>query len=140
MRDQEIAQLVQALVNQQQEAMAALQTQLAETVGGVLLKGSRPVPVGPFTAAVTAGDHMLAHGPGQLVGICLAETAGTVITVILHDGYDASAPEIFRARISANNVDHGPVALAPVFFAVGLFVEISGGGACGGTVYLGGAV
>lgn len=141
MRDQEfIAELTQQLVNQMQEATAAAQTQLAETVNGILLKGSRYVPLAGFTAAVTAGDHMLAHGPGQLVGAALRETGGVVVTVILHDGYDASGPEIYSARIAANQTQVGPLAgVGGVMFTVGLFVEVQGGGAVGGAVYLRGS-
>jgi hypothetical protein len=144
MRDEQIAELAQQLANQWQEALAVAQTQLAETVGGVLLRGARAVQFGNPTPVVstTGGDLMLARSPGAIVGIDIRETGVGNGVIQLHDGYDISAPIIWSGRVTNGGTLFGPLAgNAGVFFSQALLLEVVQGTAASitGAVYLRGS-
>lgn len=117
-----------------------MQTDLAETMGGVLLRGARPVQIGTATDATTR----VSSSPGRLVGWSVRTSAFATDpgAVKLHDGTDANGPII--AVINVLEGTSNTVWMAPggVSFQHGLFVEIlSGAGltTVEGAVYLGAA-
>lgn len=114
------------LVDETVARLASMQTELAESVGGVLLRGSRPVPL--------VDGRRVTSVPGTVVGLSVRETAGAAATLTLRDGDvdgDIVATINLAAAESWTGVLAGP---GGVFYAGGLYVELTG--AIAGAVYL----
>lgn len=117
-----------------------MQTDLADTLGGVMLRGARPVQIG--TAA--GGTARVSTSPGRLVGWSVRIPAlGALPGVLkLHDGQDASGDVIAVINLPAGGSNTTWLAPGGVSFQYGLFAEIVTGGvepAIEGAVYLGAA-
>jgi hypothetical protein len=118
-----------------------MQTDLTETLGGVLLRGARPVQVGTADGATTRA----ATSPGRLVGWSLRVPAFSTNpgVVRLRDGQDATAPIVAVVNLPAGQGNTSWLAPGGISFQYGLYVEIvTGGGvetAIEGAVYLGAA-
>lgn len=118
-----------------------MQTDLAETLGGVMLRGSRAVQVGISDQATARAST----SPGRLVGWSLRVPAFSTNpgVVKLHDGQDANGPVIAVINLPAGSSKTETLGHAGVSFQHGLFVEIVTGGSVEtgieGAVYLGAA-
>lgn len=126
----ETAQLVAAMRAESVRWIEQLQTELAQSVGGVLLRGARVAQIESGRRPMTAG--------GALVGYSIRESAGAAAVVNLRDGPDAAGQLVATVALAANAAEtvwFGPGGLN---LANGLFVEIATGAAVG-AVYLRGA-
>jgi hypothetical protein len=113
--------------------MMQLQTDLAETLGGVMLRGARPVQVGGAAGSTPRPTT----APGRLAGWSLRETSGTVAAVLrLYDGRDAAAPLVACISVPMSGTANHAWPGAGISLQEGLFVEIVSG-AVEGAVYLG---
>lgn len=115
-----------------------MQTDLTETLGGVMLRGARPVQVG--TAA--GGTMRPTSAPGRLVGWSLRETGGTAAAVVrMYDGRDATAPLVAVVTLSQGTSGTDWLSPGGVSLTEGLYLELVGGLSqlVEGVVYLGAA-
>lgn len=118
-----------------------MQTDLAETLGGVMLRGARPVQVG----TADGGTPRASTSPGRLVGWSLRVPAFSTNpgVVRLRDGQDASGAVLAVVNLPAGQSNTTWLAPGGVSFQYGLFVEIVTGGSVEsgveGAVYLGAA-
>lgn len=115
-----------------------MQTDLTETVGGVLLRGARSVPVG----TANGGTMRPTSSPGRLVGWSLRETVGTQAAVVkLYDGRDNAAPLVGTVSIPQGSDRMAWFSPGGISLTEGLFVEFVGGlsQTVEGAVYLGAA-
>jgi hypothetical protein len=117
-----------------------MQTDLAETLGGVMLRGARPVQV----LTTTGGTARPLSSPGRLVGWSMRETSGAASAVIrLYDGRDNTAPLVASFSLSQGSDKQAWFAPGGISLQEGLFVEaVAGGGlsqAVEGAVFLGAA-
>lgn len=118
-----------------------MQTDLAETLGGVMLRGARAVQVG----VTTGGTVRPSTSPGRLVGWSLrvpAFATGPGV-VRLRDGQDVNGDIIAAINLPAGQSTTKWLAPGGISFQYGLFVEIVTGGGVEtgieGAVYLGAA-
>jgi hypothetical protein len=116
-----------------------MRADVAETVGGVMLRAARPVPL-------TVLPTRLATSPGRLVGWSLRiPVFGTNPAVIkLRDGQDAGGDLIAAINLPAASSDTKMLPGGGISFSNGLFVElVTTGGtletAVEGAIYLGAA-
>jgi hypothetical protein len=117
-----------------------MQTDMAETLGGVLLRGARPVQIGSANGATTRA----ATSPGRLVGWSLrvSTLAADPGVVQLRDGIDVNGDIIAVVTIPPGRDAQQWLAPGGVSFQNGLFVEILSGAGLSvpsGAVFLGGA-
>jgi hypothetical protein len=117
-----------------------MQTDMAETLGGVLLRGARPVQIGSASGATTRA----ATSPGRLVGWSFrVSTLATDPGVVqLRDGFDVTGDVIAVVVIPPGRDAQQWLAPGGVSFQQGLFVEVLSGAGLSvpqGAVYLGGA-
>lgn len=115
-----------------------MQTDLTETLGGVMLRGARAVPIG----TATGGTQRPTSSPGRLVGWSLRETVGTQAAVVrFYDGRDASAPLVATASLPQGSDRMAWLSPGGISLQEGLFVEFVGGlsQTVEGAVYLGAA-
>ncbi len=116
-----------------------MQTDLAETVGGVLLRGARPVQIGTATGATP----LVSTSAGRCVGWSMRETTGVNPAVVrLWDGRSNEGDLV--ACVNLGNGASNTQWMAPGGFSFqhGLYVEVIAGGGLSddveGVVYLGG--
>jgi hypothetical protein len=116
-----------------------MRADVAETVGGVMLRAARPVPLTVLPSRVSTS-------PGRLVGWSLRiPVFGTNPAVVkLHDGADAGGDLVAVINLPAASSDTKLLGGGGVSFSNGLFVELvtSGGTletAVEGVIYLGAA-
>ncbi len=115
--------------------LAQLRTDLAESVGGVLLRGARVVQIGT-AAGATARPTTAA---GALVGFSLRETTGTTdATVILRDGADSAAPLVAVVQLAPGESVRDWFGPGGLGVSEGIYVHVSAG-TIEGAVYLRGA-
>jgi hypothetical protein len=115
--------------------LAQMQADLAQSLGGIMLRAARAVPVG----TADGGTSMVSSSPGRLVGWSLRETTGSAgFTVRLRNGTDSGQPLIACVAGAAGAVDTRFLAPGGVSFTEGLYVEILSG-TVEGVVYLGAA-
>jgi hypothetical protein len=117
-----------------------MQTDLTETLGGVLLRGARPVQIGSADGATTRP----ATSAGRLVGWSLrVSTLATDPGVVqLRDGADANGSVIAVIIIPPGRSEQHWMAPGGISFQNGLFAEILSGAGLSvpqGAVFLGGA-
>jgi hypothetical protein len=115
-----------------------MQTDLAETMGGVLLRGARAVQVG--TAG--GGTQRATSSPGRLVGWSLRETVGTQAGVVrFYDGRDANGLLVATVALPQGSDRQAWFAPGGISLTEGLFVEFVGGlsQTIEGAVFLGAA-
>jgi hypothetical protein len=114
------------------------QVRLAQTVGGVMLRGANAVPVG-LGGALGTGTLRPITSAATLMGWHLKEsTGGAPATVNLHDGGDAGAPQILQVGVAAGATDSQWFGPGGVSLSEGLFLEIVTG-ALVGAVFLRGS-
>lgn len=112
--------------------MLGLRTELAHSVGGVLLRGSRAVPVGVVPGATAS----VLTSPGRLVGWSLTEASGAADALVrLYDG-DPAAGGTLIARLPLVNGQNDTKSVSPGVGVVrGIYALITAGdGSPGGTV------
>jgi hypothetical protein len=107
-----------------------LRTDVSETVGGVVLRGSRAVQVGG-----DSGTHRPTSAAGALVGFALRNTTAAPVTAYLRDGRDANAPIVMPLRFEAEGIDRDNFGPAGINLTEGLYVDAPAG-ALEGAVYL----
>ncbi|MFT3873424.1 MAG: hypothetical protein QM714_12505 [Nocardioides sp.] len=112
------------------EWLETLRTQVIESVNGVALRGSRPVPVG-------AGVTRLATSPTSLVGFALRNTNAGVSTLLLRDGFDATGEVIVPITLAPGESVRDWFGPAGVNLSIGLYAELTG--SVDGAVFLRGA-
>jgi hypothetical protein len=117
-----------------------LQTDMAETLGGVLLRGARPVQIGSANGATTRAST----SPGRLVGwsMRVSTLSADPGVVQLRDGFDGNADIIAVITIPPGRDAQQWMAPGGISFQNGLFVEILSGAGLAvpqGALYLGGA-
>jgi hypothetical protein len=117
--------------------LAQMQADVAESLGGIMLRAARPV-------ALTVLPTIASASPGRLVGWSVRETTGANPYVLrFHNGDNASADLIAMITGGGGTADNkwfGPGGLS---FTEGLYVEvITGAGlsqAIEGVLYVGSA-
>ena len=117
-----------------------MQTDLAETLGGVMLRAARPVQV----LTTTSGTARPLSSPGRLVGWSMRETGGAAPAVVrLYDGRDNAAPLVASLSLPQGSDRIAWLAPGGVSLQEGLYVECVAGGGLSqlveGCVYLGAA-
>lgn len=117
-----------------------MQADLAETLGGVMLRGARPVQIG----TADGGTMRPTSAPGRLVGWSIRETSGANPALVrLYNGRDFAAPLVACITPATGKADSQWFAPGGISLTEGLAVEfVSGAGlstAIEGTVYLGAA-
>jgi hypothetical protein len=117
--------------------LSQMRADLAETVGGIMLRAARPVEVSVLPT-------LLSSSPGRLVGWSLRETSGTDPFVVrFRGGTDEGQPLIATAAAAAGTVDTQWLPGGGISLTEGLFVELVAGDGLSaeveGTVYLGAA-
>ncbi|WP_367575277.1 hypothetical protein [Streptomyces griseoaurantiacus] len=117
-----------------------MQTDLAETLGGIMLRGARPVQIGTADGATVRAST----SPGRLVGWSLRVPAFSADpgVVRLRDGQDANGAVLAVVNVAAGKSETVWLAPGGISFQYGLYVEIfSGTGLASveGAVYLGAA-
>lgn len=110
-----------------------LRVDLAETVGGTLLRGARVVQVGD-TDGATARP---AIGAGSLVGYSIAGGAAGA-TVYLRDGVDADGALVATFTLAADESTSAWFGPGGLNLSRGLFVDVAAG-SIEGAVYLRGS-
>jgi hypothetical protein len=119
--------------------VSQMQTNLAESLGGVLLRAARPVQVG-----IAGGAQNLAStSAGRLVGWSLRESTGANPAVVrLWDGRDNEGALVACINLGQGASETQWMAPGGVSFQHGLFVEVIEGTGLSvsveGAVYLGG--
>lgn len=105
--------------------LAQLRVDLAESVGGVVLRGARPVAVG-----ITQGATRTPTGaPGALVGFALrnrSEAVDVTVTVYLHDGFDENGDVIMSVTLAPGESVRDWFGPGGINLAAGLFVNADG--------------
>ena len=114
--------------------LSQMQADIAESLGGVMLRGARPVPIG---TAPGGSPHPLTS-PGRLVGWSVRETSGADAAVVaLWDAREAGSRPLAYISLAGGASDTR--MLSPGVSVVdALFVEVVSG-AVEGVVYLGAA-
>lgn len=92
--------------------LAELQTAVSETVAGVLLRASRPVPVVPAKVL---------SSPGALVGYAIRNLTAAPIDVLIRE-YDAGGMVVLPIVIAANGSATADLG-AGVNFVDGIYVD-----------------
>lgn len=111
-----------------------MQTDLVESVNGVMLRGARPVQVG----GSAGGTMRPTSSGGRLVGWSLRETSGEAPAVVrLYDGRSADAPLVAVVAVGQGLAETQWMAPGGISLTEGLFVELVG--AIEGAVFLGAA-
>lgn len=115
-----------------------LQADLAASLGGVMLRGAHPVPIG----TAPGGSNRPTSSPGRVVGWSIRETGGTSGCVMrLFDGRDTSGSLLATVQVAAS-----PAAASSqqtwfgnsgISITDALYVDISGTGVLEGCLYLG---
>jgi hypothetical protein len=116
-----------------------MQADLAQSLGGIMLRGARPVPIG----SAAAGSNRPLSSPGRIVGWSLHETSGTNPALVrLFDGRDTTGSLLASVQVAAspaaascNNTWFGTSGIS---VTDALYVDVSGAGTIEGTLYLGG--
>ncbi len=112
--------------------LAQLRTDLAESVGGVLLRGARVVQVGT-AAGATARPTTSA---GALVGFSLRNTSdATTATVALRDGPDNAGVLVATVQLAPSESVRDWFGPGGLSLSEGLYVDVTTG-AVEGAVYL----
>lgn len=117
--------------------VAQMRADVAESVGGVMLRASRPVPL-------TVLPTILSGSPGRLVGWSVRETTGTNPYVIrLHNGDNSGADLVAAITGSQGTADNKWFGPGGISFTEGLYVElVTGAGLSNsveGVIFLGAA-
>lgn len=124
------AELVAAIQAEHVRWISQLQTELSQSVGGVLLRGARVAQIETAHRPMTSG--------GALIGYSIRENAGppgAAALVHLRDGPDAAGELVCTLALAAGesaNAWFGPGGLN---IAQGLFVHVETGSVAG-AVYL----
>lgn len=109
-----------------------MQTDLTETLGGVLLRGARPVQIGTADGATVRASTSAGRLVGWSVRVSLFATEPGGIK--LRDGQDANAPVIAVINIPAKESVTEWMAPGGISFQNGLYVEILSGAGVSATV------
>jgi hypothetical protein len=117
--------------------LAQLQADVAQSLGGMLLRGTRPVQLGSASNATSQPSG----GAGRLTGWSLRETSGTAAAVVrFYDGRDTSGTLIATAVVPAGTSSNVALAGNGASYVYGLFVDTSAGtGAIEGAAHIGAA-
>jgi len=120
--------------------ISQMQADLAESLGGVMLRAARPVAL----SLTASGTTQVSASPGRLVGWNLREVSGIgTLTVRLHNGPDIGSPLVACATAPAGGVAQCWMAPGGISFTEGLTVEVLSGSGLStqmeGVVYLGAA-
>lgn len=114
--------------------LSQMQADIAETVGGIMLRAARAAPIGIADGA----NALVSASPGRLVGWSIRETTGSATAVVrFRNGTDALQPLIGCVDLAAGGTStqyFGP----GVSYTEGLYVETLSG-SFEGAVYLGAA-
>lgn len=115
--------------------LAQLETDLAETVGGTLLRGARAVPVGLAAGATTRPTT----APGALVGYGIRNLSDVAAaTVLLRDGSDAAGDLVMPLELAPGESARDWFGPGGIGLSQGLYVDVAAG-SVDGAVYLRGA-
>lgn len=117
--------------------LAQMRADLAETLGGIMLRSARPLPIG---TAAGSSTHPLGS-PGRLVGWSLRETSGSApATVRIYDGQDTGGTLLACIQVAASPSSASCLNLwlgSGVSITNGLYLDITG--TIEGSVYVGAA-
>ena len=104
--------------------LETLRVAVMESVGGVVLRGARAVPVG----SSSSGTSRPANTPTTLTGFALRNTSGaTPAVVVLRDGSDASGDMLVPITLAPSESVREWFGPAGVNVAVGVFVDVVSG-------------
>lgn len=109
-----------------------LQADLAASLGGVMLRGALPVPIG----AAPGGSTRPLSSPGRVVGWSILETSGTnPATVTVWDGREAGSKPLAYIHVGAGLAETAWFGQAGISVTDALLIDISG--TVEGVLYLG---
>lgn len=113
--------------------LAQMQTDLAASLGGVMLQGALPVPVG----TAPGGSPRPLSSPGRVVGWSIHETGGVSPALVrIWDGREAGTKPIAYIQVAAGATVNHWQGFGGVSVTDALLVEVVSG-AAEGVVYLG---
>jgi hypothetical protein len=111
---------------------------LATSLGGVMLQGALPVPIG----SAPGGSVRPLSSPGRIVGWSLHETGGTNPAVMrVWDGRESGTKPLVYVSIPASGTDNRWLGTGGISVTDALFIEFAAGGSLSqsveGVLYLG---
>lgn len=110
-----------------------LQADLAASLGGVMLRGALPVPIG----AAPGGSTRPLSSPGRVVGWSVLETSGAApATVTVWDGREAGSKPLAYIHLASGLGETIWLGQAGISVTDALLIDISG--TVEGVLYLGG--
>lgn len=112
--------------------LSQLQADVAESVGGTLLRGARPVQVGD-TAGATRRPST---SGGSVVGYSLHNSGANPVVVYLRDGSDSTGDIVAVVQLPAGVADSGWYGPGGLNVAQGVYVDYPAGAGLEGAVYL----
>lgn len=124
------AQLVAAIQAENVRWISQLQTELSQSVGGVLLRGARVAQIETARRPMTSG--------GALIGYSIRENGGVAALVHLRDGPDAAGDLVCTLALAAGESAQAWFGPGGLNIGQGLFVHVETGSVAG-AVYLRGA-
>lgn len=115
-----------------------LQADLAASLGGVMLRGALPIPVGN----APGGSLRPLSSPGRVVGWSLHETAGTNPALLrVWDGRETGSKPLAYINVPAGGTDNKWLGGAGISVTDALLIEFASGGSLStsveGVLYLG---
>ncbi len=114
--------------------LSQLQADVAQSLGGIMMQGARPVPVG----SAPGGTNTPIRSAGRLVGWSLHETSGTVAALVrIWDGRESGSHPLAYIALDAGKTLNSWNAPG-ISITDALLVEVASG-AVEGVVYLGAA-
>ncbi len=119
-----------------------LRVDLAESVGGIVLRGARPVAIG-----VTSGaTRRPTQSPGALVGYAIRNrdtVSAVTVSVLFHDGHDENADVILTVTLAPGESVRDWFGPGGINLSTGLFItyvdDLGNPGDIDGSVFLRGA-
>jgi hypothetical protein len=113
-----------------------LRVDLAETVGGVLVRGARPVAVG----VTVGGTKYVTTSPGAMIGYALtneSEADDVTVRVLFHDGNGSDADVIMKVSLAPGESARDWFGPGGISLQAGLYVDYDG--PISGSVFMRGA-
>jgi hypothetical protein len=114
--------------------LSQMQSDMAASLGGVMLQGALPIPIG----SAPGGSARPLSSPGRVLGWSIHETSGTVAAVVrIWDGREAGSKPLGYVALAAGGVSNHWIGGGGISVTDALFVETLSG-TVEGVLYLGG--
>lgn len=118
--------------------LSQMQADLAASLGGVMLRGALPIPIG----SAPGGSLRPLSSPGRIVGWSLHETEGTNPALLrVWDGRESGTKPLAYISVPAGGTDNKWLGQSGISVTDALLVELATGGSLSasveGVLYLG---